>query len=109
MHLQTDQELQQNEIKILNSKFNLQMFSTRIRDGKAFAVEQKIREFKKLLFKSKRIQKKSSSKRIDAKKLIQNETDNLNSIASTKYDHPPEEIEMKNLKDYKFREIYNFF
>ena len=66
MHLQTDQELQRNEIKILNSKFNLQMFSMRIRDGKAFAVEQKIRELKKLLFKSKRIQRKSSSKRIDA-------------------------------------------
>ena len=66
MHLQTDQELQRNEIKILNSKFNLQMFSMRIRDGKTFAVEQKIRELKKLLFKSKRIQRKSASKRIDA-------------------------------------------
>ena len=42
------------------------MFSMRIRDGKAFAVEQKIRELKKLLFKSKRIQRKSASKRIDA-------------------------------------------
>ena len=29
------------------------MFSTNLRGGKAFATEQKIREFKKLLFKSK--------------------------------------------------------
>lgn len=28
-------------------EFNIKMFSTRVRGGKAFAVEQKIREFKK--------------------------------------------------------------
>ena len=68
MHLQTDNEFQHNEIKKLNSKFNVQMFSARIRSGKAFAAKQKIRDFKKLLFKSKRIQKNSLSKRTDAKK-----------------------------------------
>lgn len=36
-----------------NSKFNVQIFITR----KAFAIGQEIRDFKKLLFKSKRIQK----------------------------------------------------
>ena len=33
--LQTDQEHQQNEIKNLNSKHNIKMFSSRIRGGKA--------------------------------------------------------------------------
>ena len=33
------------------------MFSSRLRGGKAFVAEQKIREFKKLLFKSKRVHK----------------------------------------------------
>ena len=57
MRLQTDQEFQQNEIKKLNLKYNVEMFSSRVRGGKAFAAEQKIREFKKLLFKSRSLHK----------------------------------------------------
>ena len=37
MRLQTDLEFQQNEIKNLNKKYNVEMFSTRVRGGKAFA------------------------------------------------------------------------
>ena len=44
--LQTDLEFQQIEIKRLNEKYNVDMFSSRVRGGKAFAAEQKIREFK---------------------------------------------------------------
>ena len=33
------------------------MFHTRLRGGKAFAAEQKIREFKKLLLRGKRLEK----------------------------------------------------
>ena len=33
MHLQTDQKFQQNEIKKLKLKFNVKMFSSRIRGG----------------------------------------------------------------------------
>ena len=40
MRLQTDQEFQQNEIKDLNSNFNVKVFGNRIRGGKAFADEQ---------------------------------------------------------------------
>ena len=41
MRLQTDSEFNQNKIKQLNGKYNVTMFSTRIRDGKAYAAEQK--------------------------------------------------------------------
>ena len=58
MRVQTDLEFQQNEIKNLNKKYNVEMFSTRVRGGEAFAAEQKIREFKKLLLKIKAIYKK---------------------------------------------------
>ena len=51
MRLQTDQEFQQKKVKKLNSKFNVKIISSRIRGEKALAAEQKIREFKKLLFK----------------------------------------------------------
>ena len=50
MRLQTDQKLNQNEIKNLNKKINIQMFSTNVRGGKDFAAEQKIRELKKRIF-----------------------------------------------------------
>ena len=58
----------QNKIKKLNSKFNLQIFITRIRGEEEFTAKQKINDLKKLLFKSKKIQKNFSSKRINAKK-----------------------------------------
>ena len=52
MRSQVDIEFQQNEIKKLNEKYNVEMFSTKTRGGKAFAAKQKIKEFKKILFKS---------------------------------------------------------
>ena len=60
--LQTDLEFNQNEIKKINKLFNIEMFHTRTRGGKAFAAEQKIREFKKLLLKMKNIIKKEKRK-----------------------------------------------
>ena len=62
MRLQTDQEFQQNEIKKINLKYNVEMFSSQIRGGKAFAAEQKIREFKKILFKTKNTYRMSKKK-----------------------------------------------
>ena len=57
MRLQTDREFQQTNIKKLNKQFDVDMYSTHVRGGKAFAAEQKIRELKKLLLRSKRIKK----------------------------------------------------
>ena len=39
-------------------KFDVDMFHTRLRTGKAFAAEQKIIELKKILLRSKRFKKK---------------------------------------------------
>ena len=47
MRRQTDQKFKQQKIYDLNKKFNVDMFTTSLRGGKAFAAEQKIREFKK--------------------------------------------------------------
>ena len=57
MRLQTDLEFNQNKIKALNKKFDVEMFHTKIRGGKASAAEQKVREFKKILLRSKRFEK----------------------------------------------------
>ena len=50
MRIQTDPEFQQNEIKGIIKKHNIEMLSRNIRGGEAFAAfaaEQKIRKFKK--------------------------------------------------------------
>ena len=57
IRLQTDLEFKQNQIKKLNDKFNVEMFYTKVWEGKAFTAEQKIREFKKILLRSKRFEK----------------------------------------------------
>ena len=46
MRLQVDQEFQQLKINELNKQNNVQMFTTSLRGGKAFAAEQKIKELK---------------------------------------------------------------
>ena len=69
MRLQMDLEFQQNSIKKLNEENNVEMYSSKIRGGKAFAAEQKIQELKKLLLISKRI-KQSDKKRINSNELI---------------------------------------
>ena len=48
MRLQPEREFQQANIKKLNKEFDVDMYCTNLRGGKAFAAEQKIRELKKL-------------------------------------------------------------
>ena len=86
------------------------MLHTKLRGGKAFAAEQKIGQFKKLLLKGKRLEKEHG-KRLKRLDLIKNVTLHMNNTNSTKYNLPPELIEKKSLDkkngDY-FREIYDF-
>ena len=108
MRLQTDQEFQQNEIKKINRKYNVEMFSSRIRGGKAFAAEQKIRELKKVIFKTKR-NYKLQKKKINSKQIIEKAVENLNKTNSEKYGVAPETIEKKTLENDTFREIFDFY
>ena len=48
------QEFKQRNIEEPNKKFNIEMYISHLRGGKAFAAEQKIYELKKLLLRSKR-------------------------------------------------------
>ena len=51
MRLQTDQEFKQKNIEELNKKFNIEMYSTHLRCGKAFAAEKKKSRTKKTFIK----------------------------------------------------------
>ena len=110
MHLQTDLEFNQNQIKKLNNDINVEMFHTEVWGGKIFAAEQKIREFKKNLLRSKRFEKLRKN-RIKPNDLIRKAAQNMNETISTKYNLAPETIEKRSLNpnDGKyFQEIYDF-
>ena len=51
MYLQLDNEFQQVKIKDLNEQNNVEIFTTAVRGGKAFAAEQKMRELKSRIVK----------------------------------------------------------
>ena len=107
MYLQTDLEFKQNAIKNLNKEFNVEMFHTKLRGRKAFAAEQKIREFKKLLLKTKRFTKGKGEK-IKPIKVIKNVVENLNKTPSAKYEIPPETVEKNTLNSEFNREMFDF-
>ena len=110
LRLQTDLEFKQNQIKKVNTEFNVEMFHTKIRGWKAFAAEQTIREFKKILLRSKRLEKERG-KRLKPNDLIKKAAQNMNQTISTKYQLAPETIEKRsfNPNDGKyFQEIYDF-
>ena len=99
--------LQQSKIDRLNAKYNVDMSSTRLRGGKAFAAEQKIREFKKLLLKSKGIEKRLKV-RLNPNNLITKATNNLIYAKSAKYDIASETVEKETIKNPLFIEVYDF-
>ena len=86
-----------------NSKkmFLVDMFSTKIRGGKAFDAERKIHKLKKRISKLKEI--KNKSKPITPIMLIKKLTDNVNQTESEKYGYNPNYIEQKSLLNEKFR------
>ena len=104
---QTDEATNRFILK-LNKKYNVLTFSIKIRGGKAFAAEQNIGEFKKLLLKSKRLHKPTCSRRLEPKKIIQWVVDDMNKIASQKYGFSPDYVEEKPLNDEKFSRNLRF-
>ena len=62
MRLQVHNEFQQVKTKDSNDKYNVTMLTTSIRDGKAFAAQQKIMEIKSRIAKLKAISDKNKAK-----------------------------------------------
>ena len=109
MRLQMDLEFNQNQIKKLNNDFNVEMFHAKVQRGKTFAVEHKIREFKKILLRSKQFEKLRKNK-IKPNDLIRKAAQNMNKTISTKYNLAPETIEKRSLNQNNrkyFQEIHD--
>ena len=103
MRLQVDNEFQQVKIHDLNNQNIVEMFTTSIRGGKAFAAEQKIRELKTRAAKLY-IQKL----KISPTKIMLKSGANMNNALSEKCGLSPEEIETTSLSEEKFRTLFNF-
>ena len=97
MGLQKDLEFQQTEIKKLNKKFNVDIFSTAVRGGKAFAAEQIITELKNGIFRLKALEKKDKNK-IKPGEILIKMTNNMNNTPTAKCDLEPEYVEKKSLE-----------
>ena len=104
-----DLEFQQNEIKNLNKKYNVEMFSTRVRGGKAFVAKQKIKKFKKKFKKNFKAIYKKNKMKFKPIEIIKKTTANMNKTKSMKYQIEPEEVDRKSLKDDNFREKFDFY
>ena len=91
MRLQTDLEFKQNQTKKLNDEFDIKMFHTKLRGGKVFAAEQKIREFKKILLRVKRF-RKFRKNRIRPNELLKKAAQNMRETISARYQLAPETI-----------------
>ena len=110
MRLETYQKFKQRKIFELNKKFYLEMYSTNLRGGKAFAAEQKIRGLKKTLLRSN-LMEKFTGKQIKPNELIKKVTFKLNNTRSAKYGYSPQQIEVQALDPKMgkyFQEVYDF-
>ena len=103
MRLQVDNEFQQVKIKDLNDKYNVEMFSTSVRGGKAFAAEQKIRDLKSRVATLRALKTK-----VPPTTIILQLAENMNDVKSEKYGITPNEIEEKSLSSEKFKTLFNF-
>ena len=78
-------------------------------EEKHMPLNKKIKEFKKLFFRSTQLHKATSTKRFDSRKLIRKAAENMNSVNSQKYDYAPNAIEEKAVESERFRDIYDFY
>ena len=107
MRLQTDIEFKQKKIFALNKRYNVDMFSTAVRGGEAFAAEQKLRELKKRLSRLLVLQRNSKTKLKSPNILIQKAVENMNSLPTAKYGVEPDKIENSSLESDWFREWFD--
>ena len=102
MRLQVDNEFQKVKVTDLNDINNVEMFTSAVRGGKAFAAEQNIRELKT------RIAKINAQKlKVSPSKIIEMSTANTNLRPSKRYGLAPEEVERCALSNEGFKTIFN--
>ena len=98
IRLQVDDKFQQVEIKDLNDENNVEIFTSSVRDGKAFAAEKKTRELKSRTAKLNALKMK-----VTPTKIITTSSENMSSVLNEKCRLSPDEIEKNFLSSERFR------
>ena len=99
---QTDQEFNQNEIKKLNSKHNVEHCNSKLNEDHAVAAEQKIRELKNRLKNFKRLNK-IKKKTLKPNDVLKKAAANMKLHPNRKYGVPREEVEKKSSESEEYR------
>ena len=106
MCLQTDQEFNQNEIKALKKKHDVEHNNTKLNEGHAVAAEQKILELKFKLKKFKRLNKIYKNV-LKPNVVLKKATNNMNIQPTRKYGVPPNEVEKKSIESEEYKLSYD--
>ena len=106
MCLQTDQEFNQNEIKALNKKRDVEHYNTKLNKGHAVAAEQKIGELKFRLENCKKLSKISKNV-LKPNEVLKKATNNMNIQPTRKYRVSPKEVEKKSIESEEYKLSYN--
>ena len=106
MSLPTDQEFNQNEIKALNKKHDVEHYNTKLNEGHAVAAEQKIRELKFRLKNFKRLHKISKNV-LKPNVVLKKATNNMNIQPTRKYGVLHNEVEKKSIESEEYKLSYD--
>ena len=96
MKISNKKELEECVYKQIWNSSKIKIKKIKVHGGKAFPAEQKIREFKKILVRSKRFEKNRRN-RIKPNLLIKKAAQNMNETIRRKYQLAPDTIEKKSL------------
>ena len=103
LYIQTDMEFHRNDIKLLNAQYNVEMYSSKMNSGHAFAAEQKIRELKKILTK----QSRALTGRRNLHKNLKDAITQMNLTTNAKYNVKPGKVQKKTIENNSLTKVYN--
>ena len=95
MRLWINQEFNQNEIKEINKKHNVEHYNSKLNKGHAVGTKQKIRELKNRIKKFGRSNKQNKKSRLEPNETLKKATGNMNLQPTVKNSLPPNEVEKK--------------
>ena len=100
MRLHTDQEFNQNKISEINKQYNILHNNSKLNDEHTIGTEQKVCELKSRLRNFKRLIKKSKLK---PNKALKKATNNINMLPTRNYGVPLEKVEKKSLESEEYK------
>ena len=105
MYIQTDMEFNRIDINLLNDQYNVEMYSSKMNSGHAFAAEQKIRELKKLLT----IQSRTLTGKRNLHQNLRDASTQINLTTNAKYNVKPGIVQEKTIKNGALEAVYNHY